>query len=113
MFIPDPISFSIPHPGSEFFPSRIPIKELKYFNPEKGFYDPVCSSLIRIPNPDPDFLPIPDPGAWIKGSKRHRIPDPQPGLRIRIRIQSGQWIRIQEGKNDPQKQNFFFKVHVF
>ncbi len=26
-----------------------------------------------------------------------------PGLRIRIRIQSGQWIRIQEGKNDPQK----------
>jgi hypothetical protein len=29
----------------------------------------------------------------------------QAGLRIRIRIQSGQWIRIwiQEGKNDPQK----------
>ncbi len=27
--------------------------------------------------------------------------DPEAGLRIRI--QSGQWIRIQEGKNDPQK----------
>jgi hypothetical protein len=34
------------------------------------------------------------------------------------RIQSGQWIRIririqiQESKNDPQKLNIFFKVHV-
>ncbi len=27
-----------------------------------------------IPDPDPDFLPIPDPGS--RGSKRHRIPDP-------------------------------------
>jgi hypothetical protein len=27
-------------------------------------------------------------------------PDPDPNW---IRIQSGQWIRIQEGKNDPQK----------
>jgi hypothetical protein len=25
------------------------------------------------------------------------------GFRIRIRIQSGQWIRIRKGKNDPQK----------
>jgi len=33
------------------------------------------------------------------------------GLAIRIRIQSGQWIRIQEGKNDPQKYKFL-KVHV-
>ncbi len=29
-------------------------------------------------------------------------PDPYPDLDW-IRIQSGQWIRIQEGKNDPQK----------
>jgi hypothetical protein len=28
-------------------------------------------------------------------------------IRIRIRIQSGQWIRIREGKNDPQKLKFF------
>jgi hypothetical protein len=34
MFIPDPNFF---HPGSEFYPSRIHIKELKYFNPKKGF----------------------------------------------------------------------------
>jgi hypothetical protein len=58
MFIPDPTFF---HPGS-----RIRIKEFKYFNPKKTKkwflsyrkYDPGCSSRI----PDPDFLPIPDPG---------------------------------------------------
>jgi hypothetical protein len=75
--IPDPGSDFF-HPGSEFFHpgSRIRIKEFKYFNPKKWFpssrkYDPVCSS--RNPDPDPDFLPIPDTGV-----KRHRIPDPDP-----------------------------------
>ncbi len=39
--------------GSEFFPSRIRIKELKYFNPKKSFWaprkwDPGCSSRIRV-----------------------------------------------------------------
>ncbi len=29
----------------------------------------------RIPDPDADFQPIPDPGSRIQGSKRHRIPD--------------------------------------
>ncbi len=38
--------------------------EFQYFIPQKWFlstrkYDPGCSS--RIPDPDPDFLPIPDP----------------------------------------------------
>jgi hypothetical protein len=28
------------------------------------------------------------------------------------KIQSGQWIRIQEGKNDPQKQKTVKKFHV-
>jgi hypothetical protein len=37
-------------------------------------YDPGCSSRIT----DPDFLPIPDPGSRIQGSKRHRIPDQDP-----------------------------------
>ena len=77
----------IPDPGSDFFPSRIPdpnclhpgsrirIKELKYFNPKKWFlsfrkYDPGCSS--RIPDPDADFLLIPDPGV-----KKAPDPDPQ------------------------------------
>jgi hypothetical protein len=32
MVIPDPTVF---HPGSEFFPSWIRIKALKYFNPKK------------------------------------------------------------------------------
>jgi hypothetical protein len=56
--IPDP---NILHPGS-----RIRIKEFEYFNPKKWFpstrkYDPGFSS--RIPDPDPDFLPVPDPGS--------------------------------------------------
>jgi hypothetical protein len=82
MFIPDPVS--------DFFPSRIPdpnclhpgsrirIKEIKYFNPKKPKkwflssrkYDPGCSS--RIPDPDADFLPIPDPGV-------KKAPDPRSG----------------------------------
>jgi hypothetical protein len=69
--IPDPTFF---HPGSEFFPSRIRIKEFKYFNPKKWFlssrkYDPGCSS--RIPDPDPDFLPIRDPGVKKAPDRQH------------------------------------------
>ncbi len=60
MFIPDPTFF---YPGSELSPSRIRIKEFKYFNPKKMF-------------PDADFLPIPDPGS--RGQKGT-------GSRIRIR----------------------------
>jgi hypothetical protein len=62
-FIPDP----------DFFLSRIYIKECKYFNPKNCFlssrkYNPGCSSLIRIPDTDPDFYPsrIPDPSAWLR-----------------------------------------------
>ncbi len=32
-------------------------------------YPPQKSELI-IPDPDPDFLPIPDTGSWFQGSKR-------------------------------------------
>ncbi len=76
------------YPGSELFPSgsRIRIKEFEYFNPKKWFlssrkYDPGCSS--RIPDPDPDFLPILDPGV-------KKAPDPGSGtlvdlVRIRLR----------------------------
>ncbi len=72
-----------PDPGSEFFPSRIRIflsrihvKELRYFNPKKLFisyrkYDPDCSSRIQILN-------FTCPGSRIQGSKRYRIPDPDP-----------------------------------
>ncbi len=79
------------HPGSELFPSRIRIKEFKYFKPNKWFqssrkYDPGCSSLIL--DPDPDFLPIPDPGS--RGQK---------GTGSRIRntafcLESGEVVRI-------------------
>ncbi len=61
------------YPGSECFPSRICIKEFKYFNPKNCFlssrkYDPGCSSRIRI------FYPskIPDPGV-------KKAPDPESG----------------------------------
>jgi hypothetical protein len=85
------------YPGSDFFPSRIPdpnffhpgfrilIKEFKYFYPKKWFlssrkYDPGCSSRICIPDSDPDFLPIPDPGS--RGQK---------GTGSRIRIRNTGW----------------------
>jgi hypothetical protein len=67
--------FSIPDPGSELSPSRILIKEFKYFNTQKSKkkwflsskkYDLGCSS--RIPDPDADFLP-----SRIQGSKRYPI----------------------------------------
>jgi hypothetical protein len=76
-------------PGSDFFPSLIPYpnclhprsrvrikKNLSVLTPKKWFlssrkYDPGCSS--RIPDPDADFYP-----SRIPGSKRHRIPDPDP-----------------------------------
>jgi hypothetical protein len=53
------------HPRS-WIPERI--KEFKYFNQKKWFlssqkYDPSFTSRIRIPNLDPDFLPIPDPNS--------------------------------------------------
>jgi hypothetical protein len=65
----------IPDPGSEFFPSRIRNKEFKYFKPKivSKLSDPGYSSRIWITDPDPDFLPIPDPEF-----KKHRIPDPDP-----------------------------------
>ncbi len=67
MFIPDTKFF---HSGSQ-----IRIKEFKYYNPKKWFlssrkYDLGCSSR---PDPDHDFYP-----SRIRGSKRHRIPDPDP-----------------------------------
>ncbi len=75
MFIPDPTFF---HPGSKFCPSRIRIKEFKYFNPKKWLssrkFDPGSSSRIRILTFFPSW--IPDPGV-------KKAPDP--GYRIRIR----------------------------
>ncbi len=69
IFILDPAFF---HPGSELFPSRIRIKEFKYFNQKKWFlssrkYDPGCSSQIPTFCPsrisDPGVKKAPDPGS--------------------------------------------------
>jgi hypothetical protein len=73
-------NFSIPDPGSEFFPSRIldPLKRIQVFEPKK-----IVSKLLEIlfglfiADPDPDFLTILDPG-----SRGHK------GTRSRIRIRN-------------------------
>ncbi len=61
--------FGIPDPGYRILIFSIPdsgpaSKSFKYFNPKNGFlsarkYDPGCSMFI--PDPDHDFLLIPDP----------------------------------------------------
>ncbi len=75
----------VPDPDSEFFPSLIQgqkdswildaHQEFKYLNPKivskLSDYDPGCSSRIRVPDPDLEFLPIPDPGV-------KKAPDPGP-----------------------------------
>jgi hypothetical protein len=71
MFIPDPNFF---HPGSRIR-IRIGIKEFKYLTQlivsKLSEYDPGCSSKIRI-------LIFYHPESQIQGSKRHRVPDPDP-----------------------------------
>jgi hypothetical protein len=54
----------------------------------------------RVVDPDPDWIRI-QSGLWIQIRIRIRNPDPysESGSVFGIRI----WIRIQEGKNDPQK----------
>ncbi len=63
MLIPDPNVF---HSGSLFVPSRIRLKELRYFNPKKLFlstqkYDSGFLSRIRIP--DSGVKKAADPGS--------------------------------------------------
>jgi hypothetical protein len=90
--IPDPGSeffpFWIPDPGPDFFPSWIldpgsASKEFQYFNQKKWFlssqkYDPGFPSRIRILDPDPDFLPIPDldPVSQIPNPGVKKAPEP-------------------------------------
>jgi hypothetical protein len=84
MFIPDPgsdffstriLTVSIPDPGSASKNLSVltPKKPKKWFLSFRKYY-PGCSS--RIPDPDADSLPIPDPGS--RGKKGT-------GSRIRIR----------------------------
>ncbi len=71
MFIPDPGSKRFPDPGSATASKSLSILSQNLFLSSRK-YDPGCSSRIRILI----FLPIPDPGS--RGSKSHRIPDPDP-----------------------------------
>ncbi len=78
----------IPDPRFEFFPSRILdpwciSKNLSVLTKKKWFlssqkYDPGFPSLIRIPDLDPDFLPIQDPypGSQIPNPGIKKAPDP-------------------------------------
>ncbi len=65
MFIPDPTFF---HPGST-------AKNLSILSPKMVKLSEIWSGLF-IPDPDPDFLPIPDPGSRGQKGTRSRIPDP-------------------------------------
>ncbi len=76
--------FSLPDPGS-----RMRIKEFRYFNQKKWFlsyqkYDPCFGSRIRIPDLDPNFLPIPDPdpGSQIPNPWIKKVPDPWSRIRL-------------------------------
>ncbi len=77
MFIPDPEFrlriFSIPDPGSEFFPSLIRINKFKYLNPKYCLR--ALGNMIRVVHPWSGYFTL--PGSLIQGAKRHRIPDPE------------------------------------
>jgi hypothetical protein len=73
MFILDPKSF---RPGSEIFQSRIRIKEYMYFYQKNFFLSSRNYSGLFIPDPDPEFLPIPDLGV-------EKASDPVSRIRIR------------------------------
>ncbi len=66
------------HTGSEFFPSRIRIKEFKYFKPKIVTKLSEIWSRLFIPDPDPGFLPILDPGSRGKKGTGSQISDPDP-----------------------------------
>ncbi len=81
--------FSIPDPGSELSPSRIPDphqrihvfkpqKKQKYWFLSSKKYDPGCSSRIPDPGSGCWLSPIPDPGSRGQKGTQSRIPDPDP-----------------------------------
>ncbi len=94
----------IPDPGSEFFPSRMldprsASKNFSILTKKKWFlssqkYDPGFPSWIRIPDLNPDFLPIPDPdsGSQIPNPGVKKAPDPWSGSRIRICNNGNFWF---------------------
>ncbi len=51
------------HPGSEFFPSRIRIKEFKYFYPKKWFLSSALGNMIRDVHHGSGSWPFKHPGS--------------------------------------------------
>ncbi len=122
------------YPGSRIqcFPSRICIKEFKYFNPKNGFlssrkYDPGCSSRIRIfyPSkiPDPGVKKAPDPGSTtlILGAVPHLSekldPDPHWSKKFRSRRGSkwshgAQWTFTMEAWRLKMKPWKVFPIRI-
>jgi hypothetical protein len=90
-------------PGSEFFPSRIR---------NYSFPDPASESVI--PGPDPDFLPILDPGF-----KKASVADPDPGLGAFLTpgsgIRDGRKSASGFGIRDEQPGSYFLELknHFF
>ncbi len=103
--IPDPNCF---HPGAAS-------KNLSLLTPKNGFlssrkYDPGCSS--RIPDPDPDFLPIPDPGSRGQKDTGSRIRIRNTGIFLpRMRILSSS-SELSFSKTDPLKENCLQNVKM-
>jgi hypothetical protein len=88
--------FSIPDPGSRVkkIPDPDPLQRVLSILTQKLFlssrkyrYDLGCSSRIRIPDPDLEFLPVPDPG--VKKA-------PNPRCRIRNTARKAQKIIIKD-----------------
>jgi hypothetical protein len=79
----------IPDPRFEFFPSQVldprcisknlSILTKKWFLSSQK-YDPGFPSKIRIPDLDPNFLPIPDPESRDQKGNGSLIPDPGSGF---------------------------------
>ncbi len=70
---------SIPDPNFFFITDGSASKSFSIL-PKKLFLSSRIWSVLFIPDPDSDFLPIPDLG--FMGSRRHRIPDPCPERQI-------------------------------
>ncbi len=130
---------SIPDPGSELFPSRIRIKELVstvFLTQKKWFLSSRKYDLgwsFRIPDADPDFIPIPDPGSrgqkgtgsWIRNTGYFHFNNFSPcgsgyGWTDLIRIRSRSlpsigsvWIRAKMTPDKESKLRIRFSVSLY
>jgi hypothetical protein len=98
---------SIPDPGSKFFTIRI--QDPGEFYPKKWLLS--YGNLSRVVHPGSGSRGQKSTGSRIQGSKRHRIPDPDPQ----------QWIQGLKKMNDKQlgndsegaRQRFWVRILLF